>query len=204
MAGDEDAGAGGQGGADVAAGSGESVGDVLHGGGDQDGVVSDGDGWGGGDGVELAHEVLAVGGEDRAVVDALRGQQRVGVGVGGSGGSCVGVDPGTGGGDVAGGEAAADGDAGLGEGVADAVEDHCGVVVELGAADGQEQGAVVFGGVEVAGAGEAGSLAGADGDVAADGDFDDGGAVGLGAQQVDHDAVGGGEAQQGGDRKSVV
>ena len=53
-------------------------------------------------------------------MDALRGQQRVGVGVGGSGGSGVGVDPGTGGGDVAGGEAAADGDAGLGE-VADAV-----------------------------------------------------------------------------------
>ncbi len=131
-------------------------------------------------------------------MDALRGQQRVGVGVGGSGGSGVGVNPGTGGSDVAGGEAAADGDAGLGEGVTDAVEDHCGVVVELGAADGQEQRAVVFGGVEVAGAGEAGSLAGADGDVAADGDFDDGGAVGLGAQQVDYDAVGGGEAQQGG------
>ena len=58
MAGDEDAGAGGQGGADVAAGSGESVGDVLHGGGDQD-AWSPTATAGRGDGVELAHEVLA-------------------------------------------------------------------------------------------------------------------------------------------------
>jgi hypothetical protein len=82
------------------------------------------------------------------------------------------------------------------QGVAQCIQDGAGVLVAAGFADTEQDRGVVVAGPQVAGGGEVRGLGGVDGDVEPDGAAHEKPLGNMSAQQVGHDAVGGGESEE--------
>jgi hypothetical protein len=149
LGGDDDAGPGGQGAADGI--SVEGVGDLFGGGGDELAVVAEGDRRCGLDRGEFGLDVTAPAGDSVAGQDALCGEQRIGVGVGGPVVAGVGVKSLAFGGDIAGHDAPDNRDADAVQSVAQGVQHGVGMLVESLVAHGEQDRGVVVDRPQVAG-----------------------------------------------------